>query len=53
LGEKVRIRSGPMQGLEGTLVQKRNSLRFVLTIAMINQNAAIEVQGDELEAVQN
>ena len=53
VGEKVRIRSGPMQGLEGTLVQKRNSLRFVLTVAMINQNAAVEVQGDELEVVPN
>ena len=53
LGEKVRIRSGPMLGLEGTLVQKRNSLRFVLTVAMINQNAAVQVQGDELEAIRN
>jgi transcription antitermination factor NusG len=49
IGKKVRIKAGPMQGLQGTLVQKRSSLRFVLTIAMINQNAAVEVQADELE----
>lgn len=49
IGRKVRIKAGPMQGLEGTLVQKRSGLRFVLTIAMINQNAAVEVQADELE----
>lgn len=53
VGTKVRIRSGPMEGLEGALVQKKNSLRFVLTVAMINQNAAVEVQADELEAVRN
>lgn len=51
IGTKVRIRSGPMAGFEGTLVQKRNNLRFVLTIAMINQHAAVEVQAEELEAI--
>jgi len=53
IGKKVRIRSGPMEGLEGTLVEKRNSLRFVLTVAMINQHAAVEMHADELEAVRN
>lgn len=53
LGKKVRIRKGPMQGVQGTLVQKRNSMRFVLSIEMINQNAAIEVTGDEVELVSN
>ncbi|MGH9615366.1 MAG: UpxY family transcription antiterminator [Acidobacteriaceae bacterium] len=53
LGKKVRIKTGPMQGVQGTLVQKRNSMRFVLSIEMINQNAAIEVNGDEIELVLN
>lgn len=53
IGKRVRIRSGPMEGLEGTLVEKRNSLRFVLTVAMINQHAAVEMPADELEAVRN
>jgi hypothetical protein len=37
--------------VQGVLVQKRNSLRFVLTIEMINQCAAVEVAADELEPV--
>jgi transcription antitermination factor NusG len=53
IGKKVRIRSGPMQGLEGTLVEKRNRHRFVLTVAMINQHAAIDLSSDELELVPN
>jgi transcription antitermination factor NusG len=53
IGKKVRIRSGPMEGLEGTLVEKRNNLRFVLTVAMINQHAAIELSPAELELVRN
>lgn len=51
VGSAVRIRSGPMQGLVGTLIQKKKSLRFVLTIEMINRNAAVEIEADELEPV--
>jgi transcription antitermination factor NusG len=51
IGEKVRIKAGSMQGLEGTLVRKDSSLRFVLTLELINQHAAIEVAADELEAI--
>ncbi len=49
VGERVRIKSGMMQGLEGTLVRRSSSLRFVLTIQMINQHAAIEVDADDME----
>jgi transcription antitermination factor NusG len=51
LGEKVRIKSGSMRGVRGTLVRKKSGLRFVLTLQLINQNAAIEVAADELERV--
>jgi transcription antitermination factor NusG len=53
IGTSVRVKAGPMRGVSGTLVQKKNSLRFVLTIAMINQSAAVEVQADELEPFRN
>jgi transcription antitermination factor NusG len=51
IGEKVRIKSGAMQGLQGTLVRKSNSMRFVLTLALINQHAAIQVDAEDLEPV--
>jgi len=53
IGKKVRIRRGPMEGLEGTLVQQRNGFRFVLNVAMINQHAAVEMDAGELELVRN
>lgn len=49
VGQKVRIKSGLMQGFEGLLVRKKNGLRFVLTLSLINQQAAIEVGAEELE----
>lgn len=51
IGEKVRIKSGVMQGLQGTLVRKSNSMRFVLTLELINQHAAIEVNAEDLESM--
>jgi transcription antitermination factor NusG len=51
VGERVRIKSGSMQGVQGTLVRKKSSLRFVLTLELINQHAAVEVAADELEPV--
>jgi len=51
LGTPVRVRSGPMQGIEGTLVRKKNSLKFVLSIGLINQHAALEIGADEVEVV--
>lgn len=51
IGEKVRVRSGVMQGLQGTLVRKSNSLRFVLTLELINQHAAIQVEAEDLEPI--
>jgi transcription antitermination factor NusG len=51
IGDRVRIKSGMMQGVQGTLVRRSSSLRFVLTIQMINQHAAIEVSAEDLEPV--
>ena len=49
VGEPVRIRSGALKGLKGVLVRRSSNLRFVLTLEMINQNAAIEIDANDLE----
>jgi transcription antitermination factor NusG len=49
IGEKVRIKSGVLQGVQGTLVRRSGGQRFVLTIEMINQHAAIEVNAEDME----
>jgi len=52
-GERVRIRSGLMQGVEGTLVRRSSGLRFVLTVQLINQHAAMQVDGEDLEPIRS
>jgi transcription antitermination factor NusG len=51
VGQKVRIKTGAMEGLEGVLVRKNHNLRFVLTIGLINQHAAVEIDAACLEPV--
>jgi len=50
-GQKVRIKSGAMQGVEGVLVKQGNGMRFVLSIELINQRAAVEVDAARLERI--
>ncbi len=51
IGEKVRIKSGVMQGVQGTLVRRSSGFKFVLTLELINQHAAIQVDAEDLEPV--
>lgn len=50
VGERARIKVGPMAGMEGVLVRKKNNLRVVLTVNLIMQSVAIEVEAQDLEA---
>lgn len=52
-GQRVRVRTGIMQGIEGVLVRKSNRLRFVISLALIDQHAAMEVNAHDLEAILN
>jgi transcription antitermination factor NusG len=51
VGERVRITTGSMAGVEGILVRKRNQFRFVLTLDAIMRSVAVEVDGNDLEPV--
>jgi len=50
-GSKVRILSGPLMGLCGVLVRKKNDLRVVLTVDLIHQSVAVEVDASEVESL--
>lgn len=51
IGEKVRIKNGVMRGIQGTLVRKNDNLKFVVTLELINQHAAIQVAAEDLEPI--
>jgi transcription antitermination factor NusG len=49
VGQRARIRSGPLAGREGLLVRKKNGARLVITLDLIMQSIAIEIDADNLE----
>ncbi len=51
IGQKVRINAGALQGLEGTLVRNANGLRVIITVNLIQQSVAVELDADVVEPV--
>jgi transcription antitermination factor NusG len=51
VGERVRIVTGSMAGVEGVLVRKKNQFRFILTLDAIMRSVAVEVDAHDLEPV--
>jgi len=42
-GDRVRVKSGPLQGVEGFLVRKKNVFRLVISIELLGRSASVEV----------
>lgn len=43
IGERVRIKRGPLAGLQGLLVRQKNVYRLVISVEMLGRAAAVEV----------
>jgi transcription antitermination factor NusG len=50
-GDRVRVTSGALQGLEGILIRKKNQYRLILTVEMLGKSAAVELDGGNVERV--
>jgi len=51
VGDRVRVISGPLQGLEGILVRKKNLCRLVLSVELLERSASVEVDVSSVERV--
>jgi len=51
LGQRVRVKHGLFQGWEGVLIEKKNSLRLVITIEQIMRSVSIDLHGADVEPV--
>ncbi len=50
-GSWVRVKCGPLAGIEGILVRKKNVSRLVLTVEILGTAAAIEVGAFQVESI--
>lgn len=51
VGDRVRVKSGPLAGYEGILVRKKNQCRLVLSVELLQQSVATEVDAEIVERV--
>src|ERR1700686_492862 len=50
-GKRIRIKLGPLCGLEGAIVRRKGSLRFVVAIDFIQRSIAFELDASDLALV--
>lgn len=50
-GTRVKIKSGPLQGIEGVVEQRYGMNTVLLRLDFINQAAAVKVDADKLELI--
>ncbi|MGH9395393.1 MAG: transcription termination/antitermination protein NusG [Terriglobia bacterium] len=42
-GDRVRVTCGPLEGIEGILIRKKNFVRLVLSVELLMKSVAVEV----------
>jgi len=50
-GRRVRITRGPLEGLEGIVIRKKNRLRFVISLDLIQRSIQLEIDASSVEPV--
>jgi transcription antitermination factor NusG len=50
-GDRVRIISGPLEGIEGILIRSKSAYRLVLSVEMLARSASVEVDASMVERV--
>jgi transcription antitermination factor NusG len=50
VGRRVRVKSGPLAGLEGVLLKRKKRARLVVSVELIQRSVAVEVEEADLES---
>jgi transcription antitermination factor NusG len=51
-GDRVRVKAGPLAGIEGILIRKRGSIRLILSAELLQKSIAVEVDTFSVEPLQ-
>lgn len=49
IGSHVRIKSGPLQGLKGVLLKKKNSCHLIISLDLIQRSIAVQVDSADTD----
>ena len=51
VGRRVRVKGGPLEGVEGIVTRRKNRLRLVISLDLIRRAAAVEIDAVDLEGI--
>jgi transcription antitermination factor NusG len=49
VGRRVRVRGGPMAGLEGILLRRKDGLRLIVSVEILMRAVAVEIDEADVE----
>jgi transcription antitermination factor NusG len=50
-GQRVRVTNGPLAGVEGVLLKRKNQCRMVVSVTMLQRSLSVEIDGHRLAAL--
>jgi len=50
-GRRVRVKSGPFAGIEGTVISRRGKDRLLVAVTLLQQGASVEIDDFQVEPV--
>lgn len=51
VGQRVEIRRGALRGMQGILLKKKNKFKFILSVDLIQQSVALEIDASDVEPI--
>lgn len=50
-GDRIRVHSGPLAGLQGVVIRMKDCMRIVLSVQTLSRSVAVEVDAADIERV--
>ena len=50
-GQRIRVVRGSLDGVEGILLKKKNQLRMVISVSMLQRSISVEIDHDHIVAI--
>ncbi len=51
VGQRVRVRSGPFKGFEGTVLRRENQIRLLVGVRYMGQGASVALDDCQLDVI--
>ena len=51
-GNRVRVKTGSLEGVEGILIRKKNQFRLVISVELMGKSVSVEIDASAVDRIQ-